>query len=159
MTTRFDDDPEFAPDDPLAVILRPPAEHLGPPAGRYAAIRRTAARRKLLRAAAGAGLTCAVAALVALPLHLASSTPASPTVPLAPPSSVTPKPSAPPVPTPSTVPTPAPASQDQGSGPATARGTRVPPSEQSRRTPEPPPRSASGAVSGRVPTPERSVPR
>ncbi|MGI5436383.1 hypothetical protein ACQEV4_02505 [Streptomyces shenzhenensis] len=42
MTTRFDDDPEFAADDPLAVILRPPAEHLGPPP---AATRRSAGPR------------------------------------------------------------------------------------------------------------------
>ncbi|MEV7385558.1 MULTISPECIES: hypothetical protein [unclassified Streptomyces] len=87
MTTRFDDEPEFdGPDDPLAVILRPPTAHLGPPPGRYQEIRRAASRRRLVRAAAGAGVTCAVAVLVALPLHLAGSTaPATPRVPLAPP--------------------------------------------------------------------------
>ncbi|MEU5609464.1 hypothetical protein AB0H03_12140 [Streptomyces sparsogenes] len=87
MTTRFDDGPEFPPDDPLAVILRPPADHLGPPPGRYEAIRRAAGRRRLLRAAAaGVGLSCAVAALIALPLHLTSpESPATPSVPLAPP--------------------------------------------------------------------------
>ncbi|MEW2464246.1 hypothetical protein AB0919_04395 [Streptomyces sp. NPDC046994] len=109
MTTRFDDGPEFGSDDPLTVILRPPAEHLGVPPGRYEAIRRTAARRRLLRAAAGIGASCAVAVLVALPLHLASpGAPASPAVPLAPPPasghvgsptpSVVPTPSASPVP-------------------------------------------------------------
>ncbi|MFJ9705005.1 hypothetical protein [Streptomyces sp. NPDC101234] len=87
MTTRFDDEPEFdGPDDPLAVILRPPTAHLGPPPGRYQEIRRAASRRRLVRAAAGAGVTCAVAVLVALPLHLAGSTaPTTPRVPLAPP--------------------------------------------------------------------------
>lgn len=76
-------------EDPLTVILRPfsdRADLLGPPPGRYEAIRRTAARRRLLRAAIGAALTCAVAVLVALPLRLGTAEgPASPTVPLAPP--------------------------------------------------------------------------
>ncbi|AZP20728.1 hypothetical protein ACIGMX_37940 [Streptomyces aquilus] len=92
MITPADDGPDFDSDvhagfdDPIAVILRPPAEYLGPPPGRYEAIRRGAARRKLLRAAAGAGLVCAVAALVVLPLRQADSGgPAAPTVPLAPP--------------------------------------------------------------------------
>ncbi|MEW1775877.1 hypothetical protein [Streptomyces sp. NPDC086777] len=87
MTTRFDDEPEFdGPDDPLAVILRPPAAHLGPPPGRYEEIRRAAGRRRLVRAAAGAGVTCAVAACVALSLHLTPpAAPAAPQVPLAPP--------------------------------------------------------------------------
>ncbi|WP_210585257.1 hypothetical protein [Streptomyces sp. GESEQ-35] len=86
MTTRLDEDPEFGPDDPLAVILRPASEHLAPPPGRYESIRRTASRRRLFRAAAGAGLTCAVATLIALPVQLAGSeAPARPTVPLAPP--------------------------------------------------------------------------
>ncbi|MDX2828369.1 hypothetical protein PV416_46835, partial [Streptomyces ipomoeae] len=69
MITRPDDGPEFEADDPLAVLLRPPADHLGPPPGRYEAIRRTASRRRLLRAAAGAATACAVAALVALPVY------------------------------------------------------------------------------------------
>ncbi|MFF4309181.1 hypothetical protein ACWDFR_25525 [Streptomyces sp. 900105755] len=87
MTTRFDDEPEFdGPDDPLAVILRPPAAHLGPPPGRYEEIRRAASRRRLVRTAAGAGVTCAVAVCVALSLHLtAPAAPVSPQVPLAPP--------------------------------------------------------------------------
>ncbi|MFE3253360.1 hypothetical protein [Streptomyces sp. NPDC059209] len=87
MTTRPDDGPEFEPDDPLAVMLRPTSDRLVPPPHRYEAIRRSAARRRLLRTAAAVGLSCAAAALVALPLHLAttSGAPASPTVPLAPP--------------------------------------------------------------------------
>ncbi|WP_223864846.1 MULTISPECIES: hypothetical protein [unclassified Streptomyces] len=96
MTPRCDDGPEHIgpeyigperePDDPLAVILRPPSDHLGPPPGRYEAIRRAAVRRKLLRTAAGVGVSCAVAALVALPLRAtAPEPPARPTVPLAPP--------------------------------------------------------------------------
>ena len=43
MITHSDDDPDFGPDDPLAVIMRPPAEYLSPPPGRYEAIRRGAA--------------------------------------------------------------------------------------------------------------------
>ncbi|MEU2335337.1 hypothetical protein ABZ770_25010 [Streptomyces sp. NPDC006654] len=87
MTTRFDDEPEFGgPDDPLAVILRPPAAHLGPPPGRYQEIRRAAGRRRLVRTAAGAGVTCAVAAFVAMSLHLAApAAPTTPRDPLAPP--------------------------------------------------------------------------
>ncbi|MGW3728216.1 hypothetical protein [Streptomyces sp. NPDC000851] len=112
MTTRFDDGPEFDPDDPLAVLLRPPSDHLGPPPGRYEAIRRAATRRRLLRTAAGVGVSCAVAALIALPLHLATpETPRSPTVPLAPPPAsgpATPPPSTPsPSRTPSARPEPA----------------------------------------------------
>lgn len=86
MTPHFDDGPELEPDDPLAVILRSTSDHLGPPPGRYEAIRRAAARRRLLRTAAGVGVSCAVAALIALPLRLtAHESPARPTVPLAPP--------------------------------------------------------------------------
>ncbi|MFD4505911.1 hypothetical protein [Streptomyces sp. NPDC058457] len=87
MTTRFDDEPEFdGPDDPLAVILRPPTAHLGPPPGRYEEIRRAAGRRRLVRTAAGAGVTCAVAACIALSLHLAApAAPTTPQLPLAPP--------------------------------------------------------------------------
>ncbi|AGP53381.1 hypothetical protein [Streptomyces rapamycinicus] len=91
MTPRCDDGPEHIgperePDDPLAVILRPPSDYLGPPPGRYEAVRRAAVRRKLLRTAAGVGVSCAVAALIALPLRAAApEPPARPTVPLAPP--------------------------------------------------------------------------
>ncbi|MDX2766367.1 hypothetical protein [Streptomyces europaeiscabiei] len=45
MITRPDEGPDFEPDDPLTVILRPPADRLGPPPGRYETIRRTAVRR------------------------------------------------------------------------------------------------------------------
>ncbi|MGW4866547.1 hypothetical protein [Streptomyces chartreusis] len=90
MTTRFDEDdvdgPEFAPDDPLAVILRPPADHLAPPPGHYETLRRKASRRRLLRTATGVGVTCAVALLVALPFTTSRSDgPANPAPPLAPP--------------------------------------------------------------------------
>lgn len=115
MITHSDEGPDFEPDDSLAVILRPPSDCLGPPPGRYAAIRRGAARRRVLRAAVGVGVSCAVAALIALPLHLATSeTPTSPTVPLAPPPATSPAPapspptatSPPPAPTPSVSPGP-----------------------------------------------------
>ncbi|OIJ67088.1 hypothetical protein [Streptomyces mangrovisoli] len=127
MTTRFDEDPEFGPDDPLTVLLRPPADHLAPLPGHFESVRRTAARRRLLRTAAGAAVTCAVAVLVALPLHLARlpGTPDRPTVPLAPPSAprtADPSPSASHAPSP----TPSPA----GTGPATA----VPSTPAPRRT-------------------------
>ncbi|MCX2927362.1 hypothetical protein [Streptomyces sp. NEAU-W12] len=106
MITHSDEGPDFDPDDPLAVILRPPSEHLGPPPGRYQAIRRGAARRKLLRGAAGAAVTCGVAALVVLPLRLSTSgAPGPSTPPMAPPPPAT---SPATVPTPSTVPTRAP---------------------------------------------------
>lgn len=103
MITRSDEGPEFEPDDPLAVVLRPTSDYLGPPPGRFEAIRRGAARRRRARAVAGVALTCAVAALVALPLlnTPGAGEPVSPTVPLAPPpvsGSSTPSPSASPEP-------------------------------------------------------------
>jgi hypothetical protein len=86
LITQSDDGPDFDPDDPLAIILRPSSDRLGPPPGQYEAVRRGAARRRLLRAAAGVGLSCAVAVVVALPFRLAATQePASPAVPLAPP--------------------------------------------------------------------------
>lgn len=116
MTTRFDedDDPEFGsihpttsghdPDDPLLVLLGPAPAYLGAPPGRYEEIRRTAVRRRRIRTAAGVGMVCAVAGLIALPLNLMTShSPRSPTVPQAPPISTSP--SAPPAdrsPTPAT---------------------------------------------------------
>ncbi|MBX9366979.1 hypothetical protein K4G64_38885, partial [Streptomyces sp. WAC04114] len=71
MTTRLDDDgPESGPDDPLAVILRPSSpDYLGAPPGQYETIRRRATRRRLLRTAAGAGLCCVAAVLIAVPLR------------------------------------------------------------------------------------------
>ncbi|WP_369190402.1 hypothetical protein [Streptomyces sp. R08] len=99
MTTHFDEGdegPDIDPDDPLTVILRPSSDYLGPPPGRYETIRRGAHRRRLLRATIGAGATCAVIVLAALPFRLAHhDTPTTPTVPLAPPpasSSPTPTP-------------------------------------------------------------------
>ncbi|WP_326720388.1 hypothetical protein OHT59_13520 [Streptomyces sp. NBC_00243] len=109
MITHSDQGPDFDPDDPLAVILRPASDYLGPPPGRYEAIRRGAARRRLLRAAAGIGLSCAVAAIVTLPIVLATpEVPVSPTVPLAPPPASSPPATTSPTPTtvPSTAPTP-----------------------------------------------------
>ncbi|WP_095757074.1 hypothetical protein [Streptomyces xinghaiensis] len=158
MTTRFDDGPEpeppFEPDDPLAVILRPASDRLGPPPGRYEAIRRAASRRRLLRTAAGAGLSAAVAALVALPFYLASpGAPATPTVPQAPPPThgrVTP--STPPAePTPSTAPetpglvpsgSPRPEESRPPTGPGTA--TREPADTWATPTPTEPPANRTG---------------
>ncbi|MFJ7996853.1 hypothetical protein ACIQ7D_06785 [Streptomyces sp. NPDC096310] len=102
MITHSDEGPEFEPDDPLTVILRPSTDHLGPPPGRYEAIRRTAARRRLVRAAVGVGVSCAVVTLVVLPLRYAAETAStSPTAPLAPPPASSP----PPAPTPPAEPT------------------------------------------------------
>jgi hypothetical protein len=132
----FDDGPDLDPDDPLAVILRPASGHLGPPPGRYEEIRRGASRRRLLRAAAGVGATCAVAALaVLLPLRLtASDAPAGPAVPLAPP----------PATSPSTVPV------------ATPAPTAVPGAErptEGAATPVPEPRASSAPTGTVAPTP------
>ncbi|MGW1214792.1 hypothetical protein ACWD5F_34735 [Streptomyces sp. NPDC002499] len=86
MITHSDDGPDFDPEDELTVLLRPSTEYLGPPTGRYEAIRRGAARRKLYKAAVGAALTCGVAALVVLPLRLtATDSPSAPVLPQAPP--------------------------------------------------------------------------
>ncbi|WP_438948314.1 hypothetical protein [Streptomyces longwoodensis] len=139
---RLDDDPGFGPDDPLTVILRPGADHLGAPPGRYEAIRRAAARRRLLRTAAGAGLTCAVAALTAFLLAPgASEAPTRPTVPLAPPppassSPAAPEPSAsrPPSTAPSTPPSRSPF-PSPSSEPSRAPGARTGPSAAPRTAP------------------------
>lgn len=141
MITRPDDDPDLDPDDPLTILLRPPADHLGPPPGRYEAIRRGATRRKLLRAAAGAALTCGVAALAILPLRLtASDAPTSPTVPLAPP------PATSPASTPPLSPTPEPVDPSTGTTSPTAVPTSAsePPSE-ARTTPSASPSIAPSA--------------
>ncbi|MGV9854849.1 hypothetical protein ACWDWU_39785 [Streptomyces sp. NPDC003442] len=149
MTPRCDDGPEHIgperePDDPLAVILRPPSDYLGPPPGRYEAVRRAAARRKLLRTAAGVGVSCAVAALIALPLRAAApEPPARPTVPLAPP----------PAPGRTTPPLPS-ASADPSASPAPSV-----PSKSAEQRPGRGPRSeTSGPRDGaKVPTRERSA--
>jgi hypothetical protein len=164
LTTHFDggpggdEGPGLGPDDPLAVILRPASDYLGPPAGRYRTIRRGAARRKALRAAAGAALTCAVATLVVLPFRLAAHEgPASPAVPLAPP------PMSSPTPTPSTskdpnaVPSTAATRPSQSSASdlrksATARGRSRPTSSTQTAVPTRTPTSAG--ASG---TPSRSA--
>lgn len=132
MTTHFDEEdegrePDFALDDPLTVILRPSsAEYLGPPPGRYESIRRGAHRRRLLRAAAGAGATCAVLVLAALPFRLAHhDAPVTPTVPLAPPpASSSPAPTTPPAPSATQAPTPS-ADPSRTSAPTT-EPSRIP---------------------------------
>ncbi|MFF5297820.1 hypothetical protein ACFY5F_00505 [Streptomyces sp. NPDC013161] len=153
MTTRFDEGdegPDIDPDDPLTVILRPSsAEYLGPPPGRYETIRRGANRRRLLRATVGAGATCAVIVLAALPFRLAHhDSPTTPTVPLAPPpaSSV---PTTPPSPATSAtqVPTPrASASQSSSADPRNPSRTPVPTMEPSRAP------TASASAPSSVPT-------
>ncbi|MFJ9631044.1 hypothetical protein ACIRU8_25355 [Streptomyces sp. NPDC101175] len=164
MTTHFDEEdegrePDLALDDPLTVILRPASsEYLGPPPGSYESIRRGAHRRRLLRAAAGAGATCAVLVLAALPFRLAHhDTPVTPTVPLAPP----PARSAPASGTPATRP-----SQAAGEA-ATAAPTPTPGVDRRRASVSPtepsrtPTASASTAPEARtvapsaVPTPTR----
>ncbi|MFF7139816.1 hypothetical protein [Streptomyces nodosus] len=141
MTTRFDNDPELAPDDPLTVLLRPPAGHLAPPPGRYRTIRRAAARRRLLRTAATAAVACAAVAVVALPSYLsAPSAPRTPTVPLAPP---------PPAPT-----TPAPATAT----PVPATTTPAPiPTERRRGATVPPHPGEDTATRTVLPTPSRTA--
>lgn len=148
MITRPDDGPDPAPDDPLAVILRPTSDYLGPPAGRYEAIRRGAARRRLLRAAAGAGLTCAVAVLVALPFRMTTpDAPVSPSVPLAPPPAGSPTPRG----TPSAAPEP-PSSQRSVRPRPEGGGRTVTPGTRAGRAPSTTPRPALSSPSA-VPTP------
>ncbi|MGA5515560.1 hypothetical protein ACPCK2_04745 [Streptomyces pseudogriseolus] len=155
MITHADEGPEFEPDDPLAELLRPTSDHLGPPPGRFETIRRRAARRRLVRTTVGAGLTCAVALLVVLPLQSSTTSerPVAPTVPLAPPP-LTGSPS------PATGPTVSPEAaerpEDTRPSPATdetttPRGAVVPTPgpRESERAPEP-------RVSDRAPEPEVS---
>lgn len=139
MTTHFDEGEEgqdIDPDDPLTVILRPSsAEYLGPPPGRYETIRRGANRRRLLRATVGAGATCAVIVLAALPFRLAHhDSPTTPTVPLAPPPASS-APTAPPSPAPSATKVPTPRVSASQSSPADVRNpsrTPAPTMEPSR---------------------------
>ena len=139
MTTHFDEGdegPDIDPDDPLTVILRPSsAEYLGPPPGRYETIRRGANRRRLLRATVGAGATCAVIVLAALPFRLAHhDSPTTPTVPLAP-APASSAPATPPSPDQSATQVPAPrasASQSSSADPRNPSRTPVPTMESSR---------------------------
>ncbi|MFJ9373827.1 hypothetical protein [Streptomyces sp. NPDC101455] len=157
MTTHFDEGDEghdIDPDDPLTVILRPSsAEYLGPPTGRYETIRRGANRRRLLRATVGAGATCAVIVLAALPFRLAHhDSPTTPTVPLAPP----PASSSPtPPPTSSATRAPSPRASESPSSPADARNpshTSVPTTEPSKApTASASARSSEPATSSRTP--------
>ncbi|NEC47027.1 hypothetical protein G3I18_00255 [Actinospica acidiphila] len=136
MITHADEGPEFEPDDPLAELLRPTSEHLGPPPGGFETIRRRAARRRLVRTTVGAGLTCAVALLVALPLQNATTSdrPVTPTVPLAPPP-LTSSPS----PSPSTGPTasPKPAESPEDTFPTPTTRESTAPRGFDSPTPEP----------------------
>jgi len=123
LITHSDDGPDFEPDDPLAIIMRPASDYLGPPPGRYEEIRRGAARRRLLRTVVGVGAVCAVAALVALPVRLATpDRPTSPTVPLAPPPASSPPAS--PTPPPSPEPTQSRVTEaPSGANPSTPAGS------------------------------------
>ncbi|MFH9856244.1 hypothetical protein ACH4NV_06895 [Streptomyces althioticus] len=136
MITHADEGPEFEPDDPLAELLRPTSEHLGPPPGGFETIRRRAARRRLVRTTVGAGLMCAVALLVALPLQNATTSdrPVTPTVPLAPPP-LTGSPS----PSPSTGPTasPKPAESPEDTLPTPSTRESTAPRGFDSPTPEP----------------------
>ena len=144
MTTHSDDGPDLEHDDDLlSVLLRPAPEHLGPPSGRYEAIRRTAARRRVLRTAAGVGASCAVAALIALPVHLLTAPTAipSPAIPLAPPSVST----APATPAPSASPSGTAVGSPEPSTPrSTDARTQQPPSAGTTRDVQP---SASASAS------------
>ena len=150
MITHSEEGPDRDPDDPLIVLLRPSSDYLGAPPGRYEAIRRGAARRKVLRAAAGAALTVGVAALVVLPLRpSASGTHRSPTIPMAPPSATVPLPerSASPTTTPRPIPT---AQAPTGSPSEAARATE--PATRADPSPSRPAASGSSVASAtRVP--------
>ena len=158
MTTHFDEGEEgqdIDPDDPLTVILRPSsAEYLGPPPGRYETIRRGANRRRLLRATVGAGATCAVIVLAALPFRLAHhDSPTTPTVPLAPPPASS-APTAPPSPAPSATKVPTPRVSASQSSPADVRNpSRTPaPTMEPSRVPTASasaPSSAPSTIAGR----------
>jgi hypothetical protein len=132
LITQSDDGQGLDPDDPLTVLLQPTPDQLGLPPGRYRAIRRSAARRRLLRVAAGVGLSAAAATLVTLSLHLTGhQTPTPPAGPLGPPmtSSPAPAPSRPPTHTPMPTPTRigiTPAVPDAGLPPTTPAPTGDP---------------------------------
>ncbi|MGY1498701.1 hypothetical protein ACW4TU_19250 [Streptomyces sp. QTS52] len=163
MTTRFDDDedPDFGPidptasdhdpDDPLLVLLGPAPAYLGAPLGRFEEIRRTATRRRRTRTAAGVGMVCAVAALIALPLNLTTAeSPRSPTVPQAPPAATSP--SAPPADgSPTAAPTPA---TPQPSVPGTTDpGTPAEEPTEEFNSPSQAPRETSDVTTDESPVP------
>ncbi|WP_406270413.1 hypothetical protein OH779_30435 [Actinacidiphila glaucinigra] len=103
------DGPDEERDPELSALLGPGTVLLGPPPGRFREVRRAAARRRLLRTAAGAGVSLAVAAVVAVPLHLLSSPGQGPAVgPNVPAVSVPPAADPPPSPPPTTSPVPEP---------------------------------------------------
>ncbi|MDX3455634.1 hypothetical protein PV396_27475 [Streptomyces sp. ME02-8801-2C] len=177
MTTRFDEDddpdfgppgPEHDPDDPLLVLLSPTStpSYLGAPPGRFEEIRRTATRRRRTRTAAGVGMVCAVAALIALPLNLltTSDTSRSPTVPQAPPAPTSP--ATPPADS-TPAPTPAPATPRPSPPATTGSGdptylNEVPTEEPPTDTPDAPSQApADGTVTppdeSPVPTPAAST--
>ena len=159
MTTHFDEEDEgreadLTLDDPLTVILRPSSsEYLGPPAGRYEAIRRGANRRRLLRAALGAGATCAVIVLAALPFRPADhDAPTTPTVPLAPPPASS-SPTTPPSPSATRAPSPTASTGSHDNSRYPSR-TPVPTAEPSRA----PTTSASASASASAPGSEPASP-
>ncbi|QQM46804.1 hypothetical protein JEQ17_20280 [Streptomyces liliifuscus] len=163
--TPSEDGPDLEPDDPLAVILRPATGYLAPPPGGYEAIRRDASRRRVLRAAAGVGLSCVAAALIALPFRLASSdAPVTPSVPLAPPPASSP--STPPTPSPTPKPvSPAPSSGPSDPGPSVGSsvpgdsGTPAKPTAPSEATPtQAPPTPESTTEPSQAPDAAASTP-
>ncbi|MGW3243712.1 hypothetical protein [Streptomyces sp. NPDC001070] len=139
-------------DPALATLLQPGAVLLGPPPGRFREVRRAAARRRLLRAAAGAGVSLAVAAVVALPLQLLPVPGSRPAIsPPAPAVTVPPAadPTSPPPPTASPTPTPQPT---ETPGPRHSTGAPAVGPEARRRT-----ASSAGQSRSVPPTPIRSV--
>lgn len=143
MITHSEEGPDRDPDDPLIVLLRPSSDYLGAPPGRYEAIRRGAARRKVLRAAAGAALTVGVAALVVLPLRpSASGTHRSPTIPMAPPSATVPVPERSASPT---APRPVPTAQAPTGSPSEAARPTEPSTRADPSDPSPSRPAASGS--------------
>ncbi|MGW0831317.1 hypothetical protein [Streptomyces prunicolor] len=155
MTTHFDEgdgEPGRDLDDPLTVILRPSSnEYLGPPTGRYESIRRGANRRRLLRATVGAGATCAVLVLAALPFRLAHhDSPTTPTVPLAPPPASS-GPTTPPSPAPSATRAPTPTASPSSPADSRAPGRTMVPTTEPSRDP-----SASASASAAAPSSARA---
>lgn len=127
--------PDEERDPELSALLGSGTVLLGPPPGRFREVRRAAARRKLLRAAAGAGVSLAVAAVVAVPLRLMSDPAQGPAVgPTVPAVSVPPAADPPPSPRPTSSPVPEPSETpgpdrrtgrpDPGRAPSAARQSR-----------------------------------